>query len=127
MEAMHQGKPLDICRRLNSFSAAPEACCARTMPPGVHALEIFRVRGVDGQIGRALQGVIVEEVAAPQGHLAEHGVARPQVLHPAQGVVVPVHHHLAAAGLVGLLRAPAGKIRALHRGGEHQRLSRAAR
>ncbi len=53
----------------------------------VHALEVLRVRGGDGQVRRALLGIVVEEVAPPQRHGVEHLVSRMEVLHPAQFVV----------------------------------------
>ena len=90
---------------------------------GVHALEIFRVGGGDGEIRRALQGVVVEEVAAPQGHLVKDLVIGLEVLHPGHGVVVPVHDHFLAAGVVGLLGAHPGEPGALHRRGNHQALA----
>ena len=89
----------------------------------VHALEILRVAGGDGQIRRPLQGIVVVKVAPPQRHSVEHVVCGVEVLHPAQLVVAPVHHHLPAAGGIGLPGAEAGEEGALHRGGDHQRLA----
>ena len=91
-------------------------------PAVVHALEVLRIAGGDGQVRRPLQGVVVVEVPPPQGHGVEHLVSRMEVLHPAQFIVAPVHHHLPATGLIGLRRTETGEKGALHRRGDHQRL-----
>ena len=59
----------------------------------------------------------------PEGHRVENLLRGVEVFHPGHGVVGPIHHHLAAAGLVGLLRAQAGEGGALHRGGNHHPLA----
>ncbi len=74
-------------------------------------------------IGRTLQGVVIEKMPPPEGDRVKDAVFGMQVLHAGQGVVVPVHHHLAAAGVIGLLRAQAGEVGALHGSGDDQTLS----
>ena len=90
---------------------------------GVHPLEVLRVRGGDGQVRRPFLGVVIEEVAPPQGHRVEDVLGSVEVLHPDHGVVVPIHDHLPAANVIGLLSAHAGKEGALYRAGDHQGLA----
>ena len=90
---------------------------------GVYAFEVLWVRGGNGEIGRTLQGVVIEKMPPPEGDRVKDAVFGMQVLHAGQGVVVPVHHHLAAAGVIGLLRAQAGEVGALHGSGDDQTLS----
>ena len=115
-EAAAHLQPVKVLQRPSAGLLGPDDAAV------VHALEILRVTGGDGQIRRPLQGVVVVEMPPPQGHGVEHVVFGVEVLHAAQHVVAPVHHHLPAAGLVGLCRAEAGEEGALHRGGDHQRL-----
>ena len=90
---------------------------------GVHPLQILRVRGGDGQVRRALQGLVIEKMPPPEGHGVEDLLRRVEVFHPGHGVVGPVHHHLGAPGVIRLLGAEAGKRSALHRGGNDHPLA----
>ena len=90
---------------------------------GVHAPQGLGVPGGDGEIRRALQGIVVEEVPPPEGDLVKDGVVRVEVAQPLQLVIPPVHHHFPAAGGVGLLRAHPGEPRAVHRGGDDEGLA----
>ena len=58
----------------------------------------------------------------PLGHLVKHGVVGSEELLPRQIVVVPVHHHLAAAHIIGRRGAQAGKKGALHGAGDDKGL-----
>ena len=68
---------------------------------GVDALEILRIRRGDGEVGRALAGVVVEEVPLPVGDLVKDGVVGVEIALAGEKVVLPAHDHLAAAGGVG--------------------------
>ena len=122
MEAMpgETATHLQAVKILESLAAHPE----RAHPAiRIHALEVLGVLGVNGQIGRAGFGVIVEKVLPPQGHLVKHGILRPEELLPGQIIIVPVHHHLAASHIVGSRGAHSGKKSALHRAGNNKRLT----
>ena len=89
----------------------------------VHAPQGLGVPGGEGEVGRALQGVVIEEVPPPEGDLVEDGVVRVEVTEAVQLVIPPVHHHFPAAGGIGLLRAHPGKPRAVHRRGDDEGLA----
>ena len=111
-EAAAHLEPVKILQGLAAGLLGPDDAA------GVHALQILRVRGGDGQVGRPLLGIVVEEMAPPVGHRVEHFLAGPEILHPGHGIVVPVHDHFLAAGVIGLLGAHPGKPGALHRTGD---------
>ena len=105
---------------LQSLAALPEGAHTAVR---VHALEMLRVLGVNGQISGALIGIVVKEMLPPQGHLVKNGVVGPEEFFPGQVIVVPVHHYLPAACIVGRRGAQAGKKGALHRAGDDQGLA----
>ena len=116
-EAAAHLQPVKVLQRRAAGLLGPDDAAV------VHAPEVLRVAGGDGQIRRPLQGVVVVEVAPPQRHGVEHIVGGVEVLHPSQFIVAPVHHHLPAAGVVGLRRTESGEEGALHRRGDHQGLA----
>ena len=116
-EAAAHLKPVKVLQGLAGSLLRPDD------PAVLHAAEVLGVRGGDGQVGGAFQGMIVEEVTPPQGHGVEDLIVGMEVFQPGHGVIVPVHHHFPAARRVGLLGAQPGKIRAFHRGGNDQPLS----
>ena len=89
---------------------------------GIHALEMLRILGINGQIGSAGLGIIIEKMLPPPGHLVKHGVVGSEELLPRQIVVVPVHHHLAAAHIIGRRGTQASKKCALHGAGDDKGL-----
>ena len=116
-EAAAHLEPVELLEGLAAGLLGPDN------PLCVHALEILRVRGGDGQIRRPLPGVVVEKVLPPLRHGVEDLILSVEILHPGQGIVGPVHHHLFAAHGVGVLRAHPGEEGALHRGGDDQPLA----
>ena len=89
----------------------------------VHTLEMLWILGINDQIGRARPGVVIEKMLTPQGHLVKHSIIGAEKFLTDQIVVVPVHHHLPAACVIGCRGAHAGKKGALHRAGDEQGLA----
>ena len=90
---------------------------------GVDALEILRIRRGDGEVGRALAGVVVEKVPLPVGDLVKDGVVGVEIALARQKVVLPAHDHLAAASGVGLRDAQAREVRAVDGAGDDECLA----
>ena len=83
---------------------------------------MLRVLSVNGQICRPLVCVVVKKMLPPLGHLVKHVILCPEELLPGQIVIMPVHHHLTAAHIVGRCGAQPGEIGTFHRAGNYQGL-----
>ena len=90
---------------------------------GLNAPERLGIGGGNGKIRHVGRGVVVIEMLLPLRHGVKHIVRRAQILLARKTVVLPVHHDLARAGVVGGGGAHARKKGAFDRAGKDKRLS----